>query len=75
MNIAHAMGMGGAGQGGSNQLMAFLPLILLFIVLGALVMFKYKPTSFIPVEDEGRLIITFELPDASSTTRTNIVLH
>lgn len=33
MNIAHAMGMGGASQGGgSNQLMAFLPLILLFVV-------------------------------------------
>jgi len=34
MNIAHAMGMGGMGQGGggSNQLMAFLPLILLFVV-------------------------------------------
>lgn len=34
MNIAHAMGnLGGAGQGGgSNQLMAFAPLILLFVV-------------------------------------------
>ena len=34
MNIAHAMGnMGqGAGQGGTGQLMAFLPLILLFVV-------------------------------------------
>jgi preprotein translocase subunit YajC len=33
MNIAHAMGVGGAAQGGgSNQLMAFLPLILLFVV-------------------------------------------
>jgi preprotein translocase subunit YajC len=33
MNIAHAMGnLGGGGQGGSNQLMAFLPLILLFVV-------------------------------------------
>jgi preprotein translocase subunit YajC len=32
MNIAHAMGNMGQGQGGSNQLMAFLPLILLFVV-------------------------------------------
>jgi len=33
MNIAHAMGnMGGAGGQGGGQLMAFLPLILLFIV-------------------------------------------
>ena len=29
-----------------------------------------KPTAFIPVEDEGRVYITFELPEASSTTRT-----
>lgn len=33
MNIAYAMGsVGGGAQGGSNQLMAFLPLILLFVV-------------------------------------------
>ncbi len=33
-----------------------------------------KPTGFIPVEDEGRLYITFELPEASSTSRTVDVL-
>ena len=29
-----------------------------------------KPTGFIPLEDEGRVYITFELPEASSTSRT-----
>jgi HAE1 family hydrophobic/amphiphilic exporter-1 len=33
-----------------------------------------KPTAFIPLEDEGRLYITFELPEASSTSRTVEVL-
>ena len=33
-------------------------------------MFKTKPTGFIPTEDEGRLFVTFELPEASSTTRS-----
>ncbi len=32
MNIAYAMGNQAAGQGGSSQIMAFLPLILLFVV-------------------------------------------
>ena len=33
-----------------------------------------KPTGFIPIEDEGRVYITFELPEASSTSRTVEVL-
>jgi preprotein translocase subunit YajC len=32
MNIAYAMGSQAAGQGGSSQIMAFAPLILLFVV-------------------------------------------
>jgi HAE1 family hydrophobic/amphiphilic exporter-1 len=38
-------------------------------------MFKNKPTGFVPTEDEGRVYITFELPEASSTSRTEAVLH
>jgi HAE1 family hydrophobic/amphiphilic exporter-1 len=34
-----------------------------------------KPTGFIPIEDEGRVYITFELPEASSTARTVNVLN
>lgn len=32
MNIAYAMGQMPGGQGGSNQWMSFLPLVLLFVV-------------------------------------------
>ncbi|PRY89629.1 efflux RND transporter permease subunit [Mongoliibacter ruber] len=42
------------------------------ILLGAatIFMFQFKSTGFIPTEDEGRLFVTFELPEGSSTNRT-----
>ena len=43
---------------------------LLLIYAVTFILFKNKPTGFIPLEDEGRLFITFELPEASSTTRS-----
>jgi hydrophobic/amphiphilic exporter-1 (mainly G- bacteria), HAE1 family len=46
-------------------------LIGLFLMyVATFVLFKNKPTGFIPLEDEGRIFITFELPEASSTTRS-----
>jgi hydrophobic/amphiphilic exporter-1 (mainly G- bacteria), HAE1 family len=38
-------------------------------------LFKFKPTGFLPTEDEGRVYVTFELPEASSTSRTLEVLN
>jgi HAE1 family hydrophobic/amphiphilic exporter-1 len=52
----------------------YVVVLLVVILLGAYLMFKFKPTSFIPTEDDGRLFITFELPEASSSTRTETVL-
>jgi HAE1 family hydrophobic/amphiphilic exporter-1 len=49
-------------------------IILLCIYVGTVVLFKNKPTGFIPTEDEGRLYVTFELPEASSTSRSLEVL-
>lgn len=49
-------------------------IILLCIIVGTVFLFKSKPTGFIPTEDEGRLFVTYELPDASSTTRSLAVL-
>lgn len=49
-------------------------IVLLCIIVGTVFLFKSKPTGFIPTEDEGRLFITYELPDASSTTRSIAVL-
>lgn len=49
-------------------------IVLLCIIVGTVFLFKAKPTGFIPNEDEGRLFVTYELPDASSTTRSIAVL-
>ncbi|MGA7719996.1 MAG: multidrug efflux RND transporter permease subunit [Ignavibacteriaceae bacterium] len=45
-------------------------IILIFFYFGTILLFKTKPTGFIPTEDEGRLYVTFELPEAASTTRS-----
>jgi HAE1 family hydrophobic/amphiphilic exporter-1 len=48
----------------------FVVVILLCLFVGTFFLFKSKPTGFIPQEDEGRLYITYELPEASSTARS-----
>lgn len=48
----------------------FAIIILLCIFVGTFFLFQSKPTGFIPQEDEGRLFITYELPEASSTSRS-----
>ncbi len=47
----------------------YIVILLVMVVFGAYVMLVKKPTGFIPIEDEGRLYITFELPEGSSTSR------
>src|ERR1700761_7683141 len=49
--------------------------ILVCIIGGTVMLFKNKPTGFIPLEDDGRVYLTYELPEASSTERTVDVLH
>lgn len=48
----------------------FVVVILACICVGAYLLFKAKPRGFIPFEDEGRLFITYQLPEASSTTHS-----
>lgn len=48
----------------------YVLVILVCIFVGTALLFKAKPTGFIPTEDEGRLYITFELPEAASTSRS-----
>ncbi len=52
----------------------YVVVLLVCIVAGTGILFKNKPTGFIPTEDEGRLFVTYELPEASSTTRSLEVL-
>ncbi len=53
----------------------FIVIILVCIIAGTVMLFKNKPTGFIPLEDDGRLFVTYDLPEASSTQRTVAVLH
>ena len=53
----------------------FIVIILLCICVGAFLLFKNKPSGFVPPEDGGRLYITYQLPDASSTTQSVNVMN
>lgn len=50
-------------------------IILVCICAGTVLLFKSKPTGFIPTEDEGRIYVTYELPEASSTARSLEVIQ
>ncbi len=52
----------------------YVVVVLICIFVGTFFLFQTKATGFIPTEDEGRLYITYELPEASSTTRSLTVL-
>ncbi|RFP63927.1 multidrug efflux RND transporter permease subunit [Hymenobacter lapidiphilus] len=45
-------------------------ILLVLLVGGTGLLYLNKPTAFIPTEDEGRLFITYNLPEASSTDRS-----
>jgi len=53
----------------------FVIIILVCIMIGVVLLFRNKSSGFIPLEDDGRLYITYDLPNASSTQRTVTVLH
>ncbi len=43
---------------------------LVCLVAGTVLLFRGKPTGFLPTEDEGRIFVTFSLPEGASTART-----
>ncbi|MDB5209805.1 MAG: transporter, hydrophobe/amphiphile efflux family [Sediminibacterium sp.] len=65
-------------SGGVQKAIKATPYVLVLLVCimaGTAILFKNKPSGFIPTEDEGRLFVTYELPEASSTTRSLDVLN
>jgi hydrophobe/amphiphile efflux-1 (HAE1) family protein len=44
--------------------------VLIALIIGTIILFKSKPSGFIPLEDDGRIYITYELPEGASTQRT-----
>jgi len=45
-------------------------IVLICIIVGTILLFKSKPSGFIPLEDDGRLYITYDIPEGASTQRT-----
>ncbi|MGD0754323.1 MAG: efflux RND transporter permease subunit [Bacteroidales bacterium] len=48
----------------------YIVILLICICVSAIILFKKKPSGFIPSEDGGRLYLTYQLPEASSTTQS-----
>ncbi len=48
----------------------YILVLLAVIFVGLFFLFKAKPTGFIPQEDEGRLYLTYEMPEGASTSRS-----
>ena len=46
----------------------YVIIILICLLVGAVFLFRHKPTGFIPSEDDGNIYVTFQLPPASSTS-------
>ena len=67
-----------AYSNGVQRLIKATPLVIVGLVvvyIGTGLLFRAKPTGFIPTEDEGRLIVTYEIPEAASTSRSLVVLN
>lgn len=43
--------------------------MMICLIIGLTILFQKKPTDFIPQEDEGRIFVTFTMPEGTSTTR------
>lgn len=52
----------------------YVMVMMVVLFVGLIYLFKNKPTGFIPIEDEGRMYVTYEMPEASSTTRSIAML-
>ncbi len=50
-------------------------ILLVCLFAGLYLLFSKKPTGFIPTEDEGRFYVTYEMPEATSTTRSVQMLN
>lgn len=58
---------------GVNTWIKRTPYVLVMMVClfaGLFILFKNKPTGFIPTEDEKRVMVTYEMAEGTSTTRS-----
>jgi len=52
----------------------YVLVMMAVLFVGLFFLFKNKPSGFIPTEDEGRMYVTYEMPEATSTTRSVAML-
>ena len=67
----------GRYAGGVQRCIKGSKYVIIFLILigcATVYLFKAKPTGFIPGEDDGRVYIAYELPEAASTNRSLAVL-
>lgn len=50
-------------------------IMMVCLCVGLYFLFENKATGFIPIEDEGRMFVTYEMPEATSTTRNVAMLQ
>ncbi len=44
--------------------------LLVLLIIALIFLFEKKPSGFIPPEDEGRVYVTYQMPEAASTARS-----
>jgi HAE1 family hydrophobic/amphiphilic exporter-1 len=62
----------GAYTRGVNTWIKRTPYVIVMMIClfaGLYIMFKNKPTGFIPIEDEKRMYVAYEMPEGTSTAR------
>ena len=52
----------------------YIVILLLCICIAAVFLFKKKPSGFIPSEDDGRLYVTYQMSEGTSTTQSVAVI-
>jgi HAE1 family hydrophobic/amphiphilic exporter-1 len=58
------------GVGGWIKKTPYVLVMMVCLFVGLFFLFKNKPTGFIPTEDEKRVMVTYEMPEGTSTTRS-----
>src|SRR5476651_65085 len=53
----------------------YIIVLLVCICVGTYMLFMLKPSGFVPAEDGGRLYVTYQLPEASSTIQSVNVMN
>jgi len=48
----------------------YIIILLICVCVGAVFLFRDKPSGFIPSEDDGNIYVTYQLPPASSTSQS-----